>query len=136
MAEKQAHRRTRGRLRVRYGVQTLDRSAFTNNVSLSGAFVKTNNVLKPGTTMQLEFEFPEQKLTLWAQVVWAKKVPVQMAHILHCGMGVRFIDSVQGVGVTGVGSVSFAGRSCSIWRPPRACPRDRPPTLFSTPRGS
>ena len=92
MAEKRPHPRTLGRLRVRYGVQTIDRSAFINNASLSGAFLKTNSVFKPGTTMQVEFEFPEQKLALWAQVVWAKKVPLQMAHILHCGMGVRFIN--------------------------------------------
>ena len=92
MVEKQAHPRTRGRLKVRYGVQTLDRTAFTNNVSLSGAFLRTNNVFKPGTTLQLEFEFPSQNLALWAQVVWAKKVPPQLAHVLQCGMGLCFID--------------------------------------------
>ena len=79
-------------MKVRYGVRGLDRTAFTNNVSLSGAFVKTNNVFKPGTTIKVEFDFPGQASTVWAQVVWAKKVPAQMAHILHCGMGVRFIN--------------------------------------------
>lgn len=92
MPEKQLHPRTRGRLRARFGTTTLDRMAYTNNVSLSGAFVKTNNVLRPGTTIQIELEFPDRKLTLWAQVVWAKRVPAQMAHILPCGMGVRFIN--------------------------------------------
>jgi Tfp pilus assembly protein PilZ len=90
--DKQAHPRSRGRLKVRYGVQTLNKTAFTMNVSLTGAFVRTNDVFKPGTTMQVEVETSkESTLSLWAQVVWAKKVPAQMAHILPCGMGIRFI---------------------------------------------
>ena len=95
MAEKQAHPRTRGRLKVRYGPNALERTCFTNNVSLSGAFLRTNNVFRPGTTIQVEFEFPDRKMTLWAQVVWAKKVPPQMAHVILCGMGVRFINPGQ-----------------------------------------
>jgi hypothetical protein len=92
VAEKQAHPRTRGRIRVRYGLNALERMCYTNNVSLSGAFLRTNNVFKPGTTLQVEFEFPERSMALWAQVVWAKKVPPEMAHVILCGMGVRFIN--------------------------------------------
>jgi hypothetical protein len=29
---------------------------------------------------------------MWARVVWAKKVPPQLAHILGSGMGICFID--------------------------------------------
>jgi Tfp pilus assembly protein PilZ len=80
---------------VRYGPNALERTCFTNNISLSGAFLRTNNVFKPGTTIQVEFEFPDRKVNLWAQVVWAKKVPPQMAHVILCGMGVRFINPGQ-----------------------------------------
>ena len=84
--------RTRKRIRVRYGVDKADRTGFTQNVSETGLFVKTNNVFKPGSTIQVEMEFPERKFGMWARVIWAKKVPPQLAHILDCGMGVCFID--------------------------------------------
>lgn len=78
---------------ARYGPTRPERTAFTTNISKTGAFLRTNQVLKPGTTIQVEFVFPEQPYSLWAQVMWAKKVPAQMAHILLCGMGVRFINA-------------------------------------------
>lgn len=90
--EKQAHPRTRGRIRVRYGPETVERSAFTMNISMTGAFVRTNNVYAPGTTLKVEFNFEERAVTVFAKVVWAKKVPPQMAHLLHCGMGLRFVN--------------------------------------------
>ena len=86
-----ADRRKR-RLMVRYGVGKADRTGFTRNLSLTGLYVQTNNVLRPGTTVQVEIVFPERQFSMWAKVVWAKKVPPQLAHILECGMGVCFID--------------------------------------------
>lgn len=78
---------------VRFGLSGPERTAFTMNLSLTGAFIRTNSVFKPGTTIQTEFEFPDQqKFTLWAQVVWAKRVPPELAHTLACGMGVRFVN--------------------------------------------
>jgi hypothetical protein len=29
---------------------------------------------------------------MWGEVIWAKKVPPQLAHLLDCGMGIRFVD--------------------------------------------
>ena len=92
MKEKQIHPRKRGRVQARYGVKGLERMAFTNNLSLAGAFLRTNMVYRPGTTIQLELLFPETHVSLWALVVWAKKVPPQLAQTLHCGMGIRFIN--------------------------------------------
>jgi hypothetical protein len=77
---------------VRYGIEAMDKAGFTMNVSLTGAHIRTNNVFNPGTTMQVELEFPAGKKTLWARVVWAKRVPPALAHVLPCGMGVRFVD--------------------------------------------
>jgi hypothetical protein len=90
--EKQSHPRTRGRIRVRFGLGKLDRTAFTMNMSLTGAFIRTNHVFGPGQTIQVEFCFSEHSPVLHAKIVWAKKVPPQLAHLLLCGMGVRFID--------------------------------------------
>jgi Tfp pilus assembly protein PilZ len=90
--ERQAHPRTLGRVRVRFGIEKLDRSAFTMNVSQTGAFIRTNHVYPPGKTIKVEFNFPDRSVTVFAHVVWAKKVPPEMAHLLRCGMGVRFIN--------------------------------------------
>jgi Tfp pilus assembly protein PilZ len=90
--EKQAHPRTRGRIHVRFGLQKLDRSAFTMNVSLTGAFIRTNQVFAPGQTIKLELGMGGQTVNLYGKVVWAKKVPAQLAHLVHCGMGVRFVN--------------------------------------------
>ena len=92
MENKQAHPRTKRRLLVRYGVEDAKKTAFTMNVSKSGAFLRTNDVYRPGTTILTEFSFPDRSYSLWAQVIWAKKVPTSLAHVLHCGMGIRFVN--------------------------------------------
>jgi Tfp pilus assembly protein PilZ len=77
---------------VRYGTDKADRTAFTKNLSETGLFIGTNNVFKPGTTIQVELKFPDRSFSMWARVIWAKKVPSQLAHVVECGMGVRFVD--------------------------------------------
>lgn len=77
---------------VRYGVDEPLKTGFTMNVSLGGAYIKTNSVFKPGTTIQVELELPSGKHSMWARVVWAKRVPPQLAHVLPCGMGIRFVN--------------------------------------------
>jgi hypothetical protein len=84
--------RAKKRVMVRYGLEKPDRTGFTKNVSETGLYIKTNNVLKPGLTIQIEIHFPDRKFSMWARVVWAKKVPPQLAHVLECGMGICFID--------------------------------------------
>jgi Tfp pilus assembly protein PilZ len=90
--EGRVHDRKRARVMVRFGVSGPEKTAFTMNVSLSGAFIRTNSVFRPGTTIHVELELPQQSYGHWAQVVWAKKVPPELAHSLPCGMGVRFIN--------------------------------------------
>src|SRR5262249_11928894 len=80
------------RLVARFGVEALDRTGFTTNLSLCGAFVHTNRVFKPGTVIQIEFSAKQSTASVRAVVVWAKVVPVQLARFLPSGMGVRFID--------------------------------------------
>lgn len=77
---------------VRYGTVTLNRTGFTKDVSETGLFIRTNRVEVPGSTLQLEVQFPEKTFQMWARVAWAKKVPAQLAHIIECGMGVCFIN--------------------------------------------
>ena len=91
-SEKRQIRRAKRRVMVRFGTRTPDKTAFTKNLSETGMFLQTNTVFKPGTTIQVQAEFPDQTFSMWARVVWAKKVPPQLAHILGSGMGVCFID--------------------------------------------
>jgi len=89
---KRRQARARRRIMVKYGLTTADKTAFTKNLSETGLFLGTNSVFKPGTTIQVQIQFPKETFSMWAEVVWAKVVPPQLAHVLECGMGVRFID--------------------------------------------
>ena len=90
--DNRSRERSLKRLMVRYGVDKADRTAFTKNLSETGIYVKTNAVFKPGTTLQLEVRAPDQAFHMWARVVWAKKVPAQLAHVLECGMGLSLVN--------------------------------------------
>jgi Tfp pilus assembly protein PilZ len=90
--EKRNTGRARKRVMVRYGADRPDKTAFTRNISKTGLFVQTNSVFKPGTTLQLELHFSDRTFELWARVVWAKRVPPQLAHVLECGMGLHFLQ--------------------------------------------
>ena len=90
--EKRVQDRAKKRLMVKYGIEKLDKTAFTKNVSATGLCIQTNHVFKPGSTIQLEIHAPDQVFSIWARVAWAKKVPAQLAHVLECGMGLSFVD--------------------------------------------
>ena len=91
-AENRHTLRARLRLMVRFGTTVPEKTGFTKNVSESGLFIHTNQVFPPGTTIQVVAQFPDRKFTFWGRVIWAKRVPPQLAHILDCGMGICFVD--------------------------------------------
>ena len=80
---------------ARFGVDKPERTGFTTNLSMGGVFVHTNSVFRPGTEVQLELVAGESRVSLTATVVWAKVVPPQLAHLMPCGMGLRFINPGQ-----------------------------------------
>ena len=92
MPEKRKKWRLRKRLMVRYGVDPPLKTAFARDISVKGIQIATNGVVTPGSTIQVELNFPDRTFTMWARVVWAKKVPLQLAHTLHCGMGLDFLE--------------------------------------------
>ena len=91
-ADKRVSNRAKRRLMVKFGTSAADKTAFTKNVSETGMFVHTNTVFKPGSTIHVNIHFPDREFSMWARVLWAKAVPPQLAHVLECGMGLRFID--------------------------------------------
>ena len=90
--EKRDTDRAKKRLMVRYGPDAPTKMAFTKNLSVTGLHIQTNSVLKPGTRIQIELKFPSRTFSLWGQVMWAKKVPPQLAYTIPCGMGVKFVE--------------------------------------------
>ena len=84
--------RAKRRIMVRYGQSAAEKTAFTKNLSETGMFLHTNQVFKPGSTIHIQIQFPKHTIAMWARVMWAKTVPIQLAHVLECGMGLHFED--------------------------------------------
>lgn len=91
-ADKRVTRRARKRVLVRFGVGSTRYTAFTRNLSERGLFLHTNTVFPPGTTILVEVHALDRTWMFWARVVWAKKVPPQLSHLLECGMGIELIE--------------------------------------------
>jgi len=84
--------RHKKRLTVRFGIEEANRVAFTEDVSLTGMFIKTPNVCTPNTKIIIEFEIDNSKVELVGRVMWAKKVPQNLFHLVKkSGMGIRFL---------------------------------------------
>jgi len=84
--------RSKRRLMVRFGVDGPDKMAFTKNLSETGLCIQTNSVLPPGKVIHVELKFPDRTFNFRARVVWAKRVPPQLAFTLPGGMGIHFLD--------------------------------------------
>jgi len=91
-ADKRDIVRHKKRLTVRFGIEEANRVAFTEDVSLTGMFIKTANICPPNTKIRIEFEVENNKVELEARVMWAKKVPQNLFHLVKkSGMGIRFL---------------------------------------------
>ena len=90
--ENRRQKRATKRLMVRFGTRGPEKTAFTKNISETGVYLATNAVYQPGSTIEVTLHFPERTWTFWGKVAWAKKVPANLAHVLECGMGIRFVD--------------------------------------------
>ena len=92
--EKQQRTRRTKRIEVRFGPERPTDLGFTIDVSETGLFVKTNTVYPPDTRLVLELSLSDRRvLSLRGRVMWAKRVPPQLArHLRKTGMGVELID--------------------------------------------
>ncbi|RII25351.1 MAG: pilus assembly protein PilZ [Geobacter sp.] len=98
MAEKRDIIRLRKRLTLRFGVEEPARMAFTEDISPEGMFIKTTNICPPGSRIKINLTAQSgEVLAMEALVMWAKKVPPQMIHLVKkCGMGVRITRFING----------------------------------------
>ncbi len=98
MAEKRDLGRHRKRFSLRFGIGEATRLAFTEDISTTGLFIKTTNICNPGKAVVVELLLDEATtVTFEALVMWAKKVPPQMIHLVKkSGMGVRITRFISG----------------------------------------
>ena len=100
MADKRDIARLKKRLTVHFGIEETNRVAFTEDVSRTGMFIKTPNICTPNTKIKITFEIASDKVELEACVMWAKKVPQNLFHLVKkSGMGVRFLQFHSGEGL-------------------------------------
>lgn len=93
MSDKRDKQRTRKRVALQFGVgEEASRKAFSEDISPMGMFIKTANVSNPNTVLQVEILHNDQVIKLDARVMWAKRVPQNLFHLVKkSGMGVRII---------------------------------------------
>ncbi|MCE1226134.1 MAG: PilZ domain-containing protein [Geobacteraceae bacterium] len=85
--------RKRKRIALCFGAdESTSRRAFTEDLSPLGLFIKTANVCNPNTVLRIELLVDDQPICLDARVMWAKRVPQNLFHLVKkSGMGVRII---------------------------------------------
>ncbi|MBN2107855.1 MAG: PilZ domain-containing protein [Deltaproteobacteria bacterium] len=97
MAEKRKTTRMRKRLKLRYGVRDATSLAFTENFSDTGIFIRTTNVMMPGTALLVEIELPDATSVICeVKVMWGKRVPGTLSHLQKGGMGVMVTKFLAG----------------------------------------
>jgi hypothetical protein len=102
------------RLDLRYwragGVQPL--SGFTTNVSATGMFLATTQVLQPGERVRVELLDPRNGAMLEGQIVRVHRVTMALRHVDTPGAGVRFLPPEELVS-----AIVPAVRSRAVARP-------------------
>ena len=94
MAEKRFIKRYLKRLKVRYGVEQPVKLAFTEDITDAGMFIRTHDVIKPGSVIVVEVCLSEEtKITLKGRVMWEKKLPPAMVgQVKKAGMGIKILE--------------------------------------------
>jgi PilZ domain len=93
-------KRHRKRMTMKFGVDQPSRVAFTDDISQQGICIRTAMVCPPGSRLKIELNLPDGTVAkLEGIVMWAKKVPANMIHLVKkCGMGVRITLIQSGEG--------------------------------------
>ncbi len=93
MADKRNRTRLKKRVALQFGTgETVDRKAFTEDISPMGMFIKTANVSNPNTVIKVEINHEGCTICFEARVMWAKRVPQNLFHLVKkSGMGIRII---------------------------------------------
>jgi hypothetical protein len=98
LSDKRTPMRHKKRFSVHFGIEEASRVAFTEDISVTGMFIKSLNVCPPNTKIIIEFSLEDtSRVVLEARVMWAKKVPQNLFHLVKkSGMGVRILRFQSG----------------------------------------
>ena len=98
MAEKRQHKRTRKRIKLRFGIHEPRRLAFSEEISVGGLFIRTTNVVMPGTTIFVElFASESVRILFEGRVIWGKKVLPNLMHFVRkSGMAIQITRFIEG----------------------------------------
>lgn len=98
MADKRNIRRVKQRITIYFGLDDVDRVAFTEDISMTGMFIKTANIAPINSTIKIQITLPDGLIVqLEGKVTWAKKVPQNLFHLVKkSGMGIRFLRFLSG----------------------------------------
>lgn len=94
VADQRDIKRIKKRFSIRFGIDEAVRVGFTEDISTTGMFIKTPYIITPNSRIIIRFDLPDAAgVELEARVMWAKKVPTNLFHLIKkSGMGVRFLS--------------------------------------------
>jgi len=94
MAEKRYLKRYLKRLKVRYGLEQPVKLAFTEDISTTGIFIRTYDVIKPGIVILVEIYLSDDtKIMFKGRVMWEKKLPPALVgQAKKAGMGIKIVE--------------------------------------------
>lgn len=96
MAEDRYKKRHRKRISVNFGIESVAKYGFTDDINHDGLFIRSAVVVKPGVIIKVEIKQPQGLIALNGEVRWAKKVPPNVLHKLKGGMGVQIKSFLAG----------------------------------------
>jgi Tfp pilus assembly protein PilZ len=98
MVEKRNLGRHRKRFSLKFGIGEPVRTAFTEDISTTGLFIKTAYVYKVGSLVTVDLALDMSRtVRMEGRVMWSKKVPPQMIHLVKkSGMGVQIVRFIKG----------------------------------------
>lgn len=98
MSDKRKDIRHKKRLRLKFGREAATNVAYTEDISMTGLFIKSPNVIQPGNRISIELEMPDTNpVVMEGIVMWAKRVPLSMIHRINkSGMGIKIMRISSG----------------------------------------
>jgi hypothetical protein len=96
VVDRRKHRRYAKRLKIRFGEKGFNHAGLTSDISASGLFVITVNMIKPSTRLHLEVTTPEDTLFyIEGVVVRLAVVPPELRQAMKGGFGLRFLSGTE-----------------------------------------
>ena len=95
--DKRAGNRRKRRFQLRYGLEQPDKNGFTEDISDTGIFIRSPQVIQPGKILFVELRLKnDATILIKGRIMWAKRVPQNLMVKVKGGMGVRIISFEHG----------------------------------------